>query len=102
MKVKWNEKSTADKVMFILRLFLSVAVLVFASLQILNVWDDALMIAIPLLSLVILIQSIQEHRAGKKTSAIIGYICVAIMIICCVGAISSYNKPDGSTIESRE
>lgn len=102
MKAKWNEKSTADRVMFVLRIVISLAVIAFATLQVLNVWDKALMVAIPLLSLVILIQSIQEHRASKKTSAIIGYICVAIMIICCVGTISSYNKPDGSTLESRE
>ena len=102
MKSKWNEKSTADKIMLVLRIVISVVVLVSASLKLLNVWDNALIVAIPLLSVLILIQSIQEHRNHKKTSAIIGYICVVIMVVMCIGAISYYIQPDGSTFESRE
>ena len=102
MKSKWNEKSTADKIMLVLRIVISVVVLVSASLKLLNVWDNALIVAIPLLSVLILIQSIQEHRNHKKTSAIIGYICVVIMLVMCIGSISYYIQPDGSTLESRE
>ena len=102
MKTKWNEKSTADKIMLVLRIVISVVVLVSASLKLLNVWDNALIVAIPLLSVLILIQSIQEHRNHKKTSAIIGYICVVIMVVMCIGSISYYIQPDGSTLESRE
>ena len=102
MKSKWNEKSTADKIMLVLRIVISVVVLVSASLKLLNVWDNALIVAIPLLSVLILIQSIQEHRNHKKTSAIIGYICVVIMVVMCIGSISYYIQPDGSTLESRE
>lgn len=102
MKTKWNEKSTADKVMLVLRVVISVVVLVSASLKLLNIWDNALIVAIPLLSVLILIQSIQEHRNHKKTSAIIGYICVVIMVVMCIGSISYYIQPDGSTLESRE
>lgn len=102
MKSKWNEKSTADKIMLVLRIVISVVVLVSALLKLLNVWDNALIVAIPLLSVLILIQSIQEHRNHKKTSAIIGYICVVIIIAMCFGSISYYIQPDGSTLESRE
>ena len=62
MKTKWNEKSTADKIMLILRIVISVVVLVGAALQITGVWDKALNVVIPLLSVLILIQSIQEHK----------------------------------------
>lgn len=102
MKTKWNEKSTADKIMLVLRIVISVVVLVSASLKLLNVWDNALIVAIPLLSVLILIQSIQKHRNHKKTSAIIGYICVVTMVVMCIGSISYYIQPDGSTLESRE
>ena len=102
MKTKWDEKSNADKIMLVLRIVISVVVLVSASLKLLNVWDNALIVAIPLLSVLILIQSIQEHRNHKKTSAIIGYICVVIMVVMCIGAISYYIQPDGSTFESLE
>lgn len=62
MKTKWNEKYTANKTMLVLRIIISVVVLVGAVLQITGVWDKALNVAIPLLSVLILIQSIQEHK----------------------------------------
>ena len=103
MKTKWNEKSTMDKVLLVLRIIVSAAVIVCAALKLLDIWNNALTVAIPLLSVVILIQSVQEHREHKKTSAIIGYICVGLMIAMCIGSmISYYVQPDGSTLESRE
>ena len=86
MKSKWNEKSTADKIMLILRIVISVVVLIGAVLQITGVWDKALNVAIPLLSVLILIQSIQEHKEQKKASAIIGYVCFAAMVVMIIGA----------------
>ncbi len=87
MKTKWNEKSTADKVLLILRIIVSIAVLIGAALQLLGVWDRALNIAVPLLSALILIQSIQEQKENKKASAIIGYVCFAAMIVMIIGAM---------------
>ena len=87
MKAKWNEKSTADKTMLASRIIISVVVLVGAVLQITGVWDKALNVAIPLLSVLILIQSIQEHKEQKKASAIVGYVCFAAMVIMIIGAI---------------
>lgn len=87
MKSKWNEKSIADKIMLILRIVISVVVLIGAVLQITGVWDKALNVAIPLLSVLILIQSIQEHKEQKKASAIIGYVCFAAMVVMIIGAM---------------
>lgn len=86
MKTKWNEKSTADKTLLVLRIIVSIAVLIGAVLQITGVWDKALNVAIPLLSVLILIQSIQEHKENKKASAIIGYVCFAAMVVMIIGA----------------
>ena len=69
------------------RIFISVVVLVGAVLQITGVWDKVLNVAIPLLSVLILIQSIQEHKEQKKTSAIVGYVCFAAMVVMIIGAI---------------
>ena len=69
------------------RIIISVVVLVGAVLQITGVWDKALNVAIPLLSVLILIQSIQEHKEQKKTSAIVGYVCFAAMVVMIIGAI---------------
>lgn len=87
MRTKWNEKNAAEKTILILRIIISVVVLVCASLQIFGVWDKALNIAIPFLSVLILIQSIQEHKEQKKTSAIVGYVCFAAMVVMIIGAM---------------
>ena len=87
MKTKWNEKSTADKIMLILRIVISVVVLIGAVLQITGVWDKALNVAIPLLSVLILIQSIQEHKEQKKASAIVGYVCFVAIVVMIIGAM---------------
>ena len=86
MKTKWNEKSTADKTLLVLRIIVSIAVLIGAVLQITGVWDRALNIAVPLLSALILIQSIQEQKENRKASAIIGYVCFAAMVVMIIGA----------------
>ena len=87
MKTKWNEKSNADKIMLILRIVISIVVLVGAALQITGVWNKALNVAIPLLSVLILIQSIQEHKEQKKASAIVGYVCFVAMVVMIIGAM---------------
>ena len=76
----------ADKIMLVLRIVISLVVLVGAVLQLTGVWDKALNVAVPLLSVLILIQSIQEHREQKRVSAIVGYVCFATMIIMIIGA----------------
>ena len=86
MKSKWNEKSTADKIMLILRIVISIVVLIGAVLQLTGVWNRALNIAVPLLSALILIQSIQEQKENRKASAIIGYVCFAAMVVMIIGA----------------
>ena len=69
------------------RIIISVVVLAGAVLQITGVWDKALNVAIPLLSVLILIQSIQEHKEQKKASAIVGYVCFAAMVVMIIGAM---------------
>lgn len=87
MKTKWNEKSVVDKILLVLRIVISVAILVGAALQITGVWDKALNVAISLLSVLILIQSIQEHKEQKKASAIFGYVCFVAMVVMIIGAM---------------
>ena len=72
--------------MLVLMVVISLVVLVAAVLQITGVWDKALNVAIPLLSVFILIQSIQEHKEQKKAYAIVGYVCFASMVVMIIGA----------------
>ena len=87
MRTKWNEKSVVDKILLVLRIVISVVVLVGAALQLTGVWDKALNVSIPLLSVLILIQSIQEHKEQKKASAIVGYVCFVAMVVMIIGAL---------------
>ena len=86
MKTKWNEKSTSDKVLLVLRIIVSIAVLIGAALQLTGVWNRSLNIAVLLLSALILIQSIQEQKENRKASAIIGYVCFVAMVFMIIGA----------------
>ncbi len=81
MNTKWREKSTADKAMLVLRIIVSVVVLVCALLKLFGVWSEALNVAIPLLGVLILIQSIQEHKERELVSAIVGYVCFAVLVV---------------------
>ena len=65
----------------------AVVVLAGAVLQIMDVWDKALNVSIPLLSVLILIQSIQEHKEQKKASAIVGYVCFVAMVAMIIGTM---------------
>lgn len=81
MKTKWNEKSTADKVMLIARIIASIGVVAFALLQLFGIWDKAINLAAPLIGVVLLLQSIQEWKS-KRGVAIFG-LCAAVFIFVC-------------------
>ena len=42
MKIRWNEMTVSTKFMIIVRIVASIGVLVFATLQLLGVWDKAM------------------------------------------------------------
>lgn len=79
MKVQWNELSAAAKILLIVKIVASVCVIVFASLSMTGVWEDANYLTIPLLGVVNLIQSIQEWKQHRKL-AIFGLCVVAFCI----------------------
>ncbi len=81
MKIRWNEMTTADKAILIIRIIASVGVVVFVTLQLFGVCDQAINIAAPLIGLVLLIQSIQEWRLHRGV-AVFG-LCSALFIFTC-------------------
>lgn len=85
MKTNLKEKSTVDKIMLILRIITSIVVVVFASLQLFGVWEQAINFAAPLMGVILLIQSIQEwkqHRgvAGFSLSAAVFIFGCSIVV----------------------
>lgn len=81
MKIRWNEMTVSDKVMIIVRIVASIGVVVFASLQLLGVWDKAINLAAPLVGIVLLAQSVQEWKQ-RRGVAIFG-LCAALFIFGC-------------------
>lgn len=81
MKKRWNEKTSIEKVLVIMRIVISIIVMVAAIIQLLGVWDKAINIAVPLLGILMIVQSIQEWKTSRGV-AILG-ICSAIFIFVC-------------------
>lgn len=76
--MKWNEKLTLDKVITITRLIASAGVIVFALLQLLEIWDKAINVSAPLMGVVLVLQSIQEWK--KHRGIAIFALCAALFI----------------------
>ena len=81
MKRKWRELSQSDKFMLIARVAVSIFVVLFAALQLLGVGDKAINLAVPLMGIVLLIQSVQEWKK-QRGIAIFG-LCGALFIFGC-------------------
>lgn len=64
----WNEKSTLDKILQIVQILLSAAVIVLCVLQMTGVWSGAIHIIEPLMAVVMLIMSWQYRTYNKLMS----------------------------------
>lgn len=85
MKTKWNEMAIGEKMILVMRIALSVAVIVFALLQISGVWERAVDYAVPLLGVYFLALSTQEWKE-KRGSAILS-ICLALLLFACTAGL---------------
>lgn len=81
MKRKWRDLSQVDKFMLSVRIVASILVVIFATLQLLGVWDKAINLAAPLMGTVLLIQSVQEWK--KQRGVAIFGLCAALFIFGC-------------------
>lgn len=82
MQTAWNQKTKLDKVLLFLRLTASVGATVCALLHIFLIWDKALHVAVPLIGIELLIQSIQEWKKNR-ISAVLGFCAALFMFVCC-------------------
>ena len=81
MKKSWNEKTTIEKVLVIMRIFISIIVMGAAIIQLLGVWDKAINIAVPLLGILMIVQAIPEWKTNRSVAIL--SICSAIFIFVC-------------------
>lgn len=65
----------------IVRIIISVAIVVLALLQLLNVWENAAYVYIPLMGIMMVIQGIQEWKRSRGL-AIFSLCTAAFMFVC--------------------
>jgi TRAP-type C4-dicarboxylate transport system permease small subunit len=78
---KWSEKSLSEKIATVLMLITCCGVLVFAALEIFNVYEGASDVMIPLLGVDMLLSAYLERRTRKSVS-IVSLIAAAVIFIC--------------------
>lgn len=84
MKEKWNDMSIIDKVITIISIASSSLVLVFAILQIFNIWDKAINVVIPLMGITMLCQAYTFWNKSRK----VAYFSIAtavFILLCAIG-----------------
>ena len=69
------------KLFLCLRVAVSVAVLVFAALQLLHVWDGAIHIAMPLFGVLMLLRAADEWHSRRSVALV--NLCAAVFIFLC-------------------
>ena len=81
MKARWNNMTTRDRIINVLIIVLSVAVIVLAALQLLGIWEDAINVYEPLIGIVLLLQAIYHWKKNRSVAII--SLCAAGFILTC-------------------
>ncbi len=74
-------QSTKEKVFSIIRIVICLAVIVIAALQLLDIWENAINFALPLMAIVMVFQTIQFWKSSRVTAII--SLCSAVVIAIC-------------------
>lgn len=80
-----KESSSSKKIIAIISMILSIAVIVLAVLQVLNIWTKSIVFLIPLLCIENMCQAVLLWDKNRKTA----YICLgcSVIIILCLMAV---------------
>lgn len=78
MKARWNNMTTRDRIINVLIIVLSVAVIALAALQLLGIWEDSINVYEPLIGVVLLLQAKLLWTKNRK---------IAVMQLCAVGFV---------------
>jgi len=87
MRTKWRDAPLTHKIISLISIFVSLAVVVLAVLQMFDVWEYAIDICIPLMGTVNLCQAYIQWNTSRKTAyfslgtALFIWIC-AVIVFC--------------------
>lgn len=78
---EWNEKTPQDKRLSVMGIVVAFAVLILAALQMMGILQNAIIIFVPLMALLMMIQAMQMW----KTRRVIAVVCivVAVFLVLC-------------------
>ena len=85
MKNRWNEMSSWDKTMIVIRIVLSMVIIVLGVLQITGTLGRTLDYAVPLLGIYLLLQAVQEWKQNRGAAVL--SICLAAFIFVVTGVV---------------
>lgn len=83
MKLNRKEKSKVDKALTITRMIASFCVVVVSLLQLFEIWDKAINVSVPLIGVVLMLQSIQEWKKNRGV-AIFGLGAALFIFVCAI------------------
>ena len=81
--MKWNEKTTFNKVGSVAVILCSVLIIIFAMLQLLDIWENAALAYMPLAGVNMLFFTVSYWKTNRST-AIINLIAAVFVLLCTV------------------
>ena len=85
MKARWNNMTTRDRIINVLIIILSVAVIVLAALQLLGIWENSINVYEPLIGVVLLLQAKLFWQKNRKIAVI--QLCASGFVFICAFVI---------------
>jgi len=85
MKARWNNMTAQDRIINVLIVILSVAVIALAALQLLGIWDDSINVYEPLIGVVLLLQAKLFWNKNRKIAVL--QLCAAGFVFICAFVI---------------
>ena len=85
MKSKWKDAPLSHKIVTIISILTSLSVVVFALLQMFDIWNQAINICVPLMGITLLCQAYIQWNVSRKVayfsigSAIFVFICAIVV-----------------------
>ena len=81
MKARGNRMTTQDRIINVLIIILSVAVIVLAALQLLGIWENSINVYEPLIGVVLLLQAVYHWKKNRNVAII--SLCASGFIFAC-------------------
>ena len=81
--MKWNEKSTFNKVGSVAVILCSVLIIIFAMLQLLGIWENAVLAYMPLACVNMLFFTVSYWKTNRGT-AVFNLVAAVFVLLCTV------------------